>query len=71
LTSARAIVAPFHGSPIVSARRLSASAPPATRSPLPRVAAAVAVHQQVSDRYRANYQAQVRRHEQQFAETPA
>jgi hypothetical protein len=29
--------------------------------------AALAVHQQVSDRYRANYNEQVRRHEQQFA----
>ena len=32
-----------------------------------RDAAALAVHQQVSDRYRANYNEQVARHEQQFA----
>ena len=36
-----------------------------------RDAAALAVHQQVSDRYRANYNEQVRRHEDQFAGAPA
>ncbi|HEY0425198.1 MAG TPA: phytanoyl-CoA dioxygenase family protein [Rhodopila sp.] len=38
--------------------------PAAERDPV-----ALAVHQQVSDRYRANYNEQVRRHEQQFATT--
>ena len=33
-----------------------------------RDAAALAVHQRVSDRYRENYQIQVARHERQFAE---
>ena len=32
-----------------------------------RDAAALAVHQQVSDRYRANYNEQVQRHAQRFA----
>jgi hypothetical protein len=32
-----------------------------------RDATALAVHQQVSDRYRANYNEQVKRHEQRFA----
>jgi len=32
-----------------------------------RDAAALAVHQEVSDRYRANYQVQVRRHAEQYA----
>jgi non-heme Fe2+,alpha-ketoglutarate-dependent halogenase len=35
-----------------------------------RDAAALAVHQQVSDLYRKNYDEQVRRHERQFAGTP-
>jgi non-heme Fe2+,alpha-ketoglutarate-dependent halogenase len=35
-----------------------------------RDAAALAVHQQVSDQYRRNYNEQVRRHEQQFAGVP-
>ncbi len=36
-----------------------------------RDAAALAVHQRVSDRYRANYNEQVKRHEQHYASSPA